>query len=81
MILYRRSKCLTGGWTIIDMFFKGVAAGLAAFLVSIFFNHERRGAVFTVSFFVFYVLFTFLYFLWLIPAMARRQQRKRDKQK
>jgi uncharacterized membrane protein len=63
------------------MFFVALAAGLAAFLVSIFFDHERRASVFSVSFFVFYVLFTFLFFFWLIPAVARRQQRKRDKQK
>jgi hypothetical protein len=81
MILYRRSKCLTGGWTIFDMFHVMLAAGLAAFLVSIFFDHEQRAAVFTISFFVFYAIFGFLFFFWLIPAVVRRQQRKRDKQK
>jgi hypothetical protein len=81
MISYRRSKCLTGGWTIFDMFFVALAAGVAAFLVSIFFDHERRAAVFTISFFGFYFIFAFLFFFWLIPTMVRRQQRKRDKQK
>jgi hypothetical protein len=81
MILYRRSKCLSGGWTIFDMFFVALVAGLAAFVVSIFFDHERLAAVFTVSFFGFYFIFAFLFFFWLIPTVARRQQRKRDKQK
>jgi hypothetical protein len=81
MILSRRSQYLTGGWTIFDMFFVALAAGLSAFLVSIFSDHERRAAVFTVSFFIFYFIFAFLFFFWLIPAVVRRQQRKRDKQK
>jgi len=63
------------------MLFVMLAAGLAASLVSIFFDRERRVTAFCVSFFVFDFIFAFLFFFWLIPTQVRRQQRKRDKQK
>ena len=63
------------------MLFIMLAAGLAAFLVSIFFDRERRSMVFCVSFFVFDFIFAFLFFFWLIPMLVRRHQNKRDKQK
>ena len=81
MILYRRCKCSAEGWTLFDMLFVMLAAGLAAILASIFFDRERRVAVFCVSFFVFNFIFAFLFFFWLIPTLGRRQQNKRDKQK
>ena len=81
MILRCHSKYSSGGWTIFDMFFIALAAGLAAFLVSLFFVREHRAAAFSISFFVFDFIFAFLFFFWLIPAVIRRQQRRRDKQK
>lgn len=63
------------------MLFVMLVAGLAAFLVSIFFDRERRAAAFCVSFFVFDFIFAFLFFFWLIPTLVRRHQSKRDKQK
>ena len=65
------------------MLFIMLAAGLAAFLVSIFFDRERRSMVFCVSFFVLVIFSSFarLFFFWLIPMLVRRHQNKRDKQK
>jgi uncharacterized membrane protein len=63
------------------MLFVMLAAGLAAFLVSIFFDREHRAEVFEGSFFVFVFIFAFLFFFWLIPMLVRRHQNKRDKPK
>ena len=79
MILLRRSRNSNGGWTVIDMFIIALLAALPALLVSSFFGRERRGLVFSICFVVFDIgLFIFI-FHWLLPAMARRWQSKRDK--
>ena len=80
MILYGRSKCSTGGWTLYDMLFVMLPALLAAFLVSVFFDREWRVMVFLISYVAFLALFSFSFFFWLIPTLVRRQQ-KRDKPK
>ena len=81
MILYRHPRESCSGWTIFEMFFFMLAAGLAAYCVSSFFDTKWRGAVFTICYFVFGFGFWLLFFLWLLPAIARRQKKKRDKLK
>ena len=81
MILRCHPKYASGGWTIFDMFFVTLAAGSAALLVSICFPRELHGAVFVISYVVFSFIFWFLYIFWLIPALMRRQQKKRNEQK
>jgi hypothetical protein len=81
MIWFRRPKYSSRGWTVFDMLFVMLAAGLAAFLVSICFDRHSRGRVFFISFIVFQFIFSFLFFFWLIPALVRRQRNKDDKQK
>jgi hypothetical protein len=63
------------------MLFVMLAAGLAAFLASIFFDRERRGAAFCITFCVFDFIFAFLFFFWLVPMLVRRHRNKSDKQK
>jgi hypothetical protein len=79
MVLQRRSKNLSGGWTVIDMFIIALLAALPALLVSSFFGRERRGLVFFICFVVFDIGLFISIFHWLLPVMARRRQSKRDK--
>ena len=73
MMLNRRSKYLSGGWTSVDMLMVMLAAGVAALLVSICFGRELRVGVFFISYLVFVAIFTSLFFSWLIPMLMRRQ--------
>jgi hypothetical protein len=81
MILSRHPRHSRNGWTIFEMFFFMLAAGLAAFCVSSFFDSKWRGAVFTICYFVFGFGFWLLFFLWLLPTIARHKKKKRDKLK
>jgi hypothetical protein len=81
MILHSHPKHSSGGWTIFEMFFVGLLAGLGAFVVSSFFDSHWRGVVFSICFFAFSFGLWLFIFLVLLPIIVRRQQRKRDKLK
>jgi hypothetical protein len=80
MILSRHPRHSRSGWTIFEVFFFMLAAGLAAYFVSSFFSNSWRGVVFSICFVAFGFGFWLLFFLCLLPAIARRQKSRRDKQ-
>jgi hypothetical protein len=81
MILYRHPRHSRSGWTIFEVFFFTLAAGLAAYLVSSCFSSSSRGVVFSICFVAFFFAFWLLFFLCILPAIVRHQKSKRDKQR